>query len=122
MVEYVESESAGKAFDRYRYGADPNDRATLLLDGAARLKRIAAPHVRYGEIYSCDTRVVHTVVPTEVGVTATLIVRGPHTSPSTVVYCEPGRDTDQPNQPMAESDFRLLVKHVVTELRKRITR
>jgi hypothetical protein len=122
MVEYVESESAGKAFDRYRYGADPNDRATLLLDGAARLKRIAAPHVRYGEIYSCDVRVVHIVAPIEEGMTATVVVQGPHASPSTVVYCEPGRDTDQPNQPMSELDFRLLVKHVVTELRERITR
>jgi hypothetical protein len=118
MAEYRETEQGDKSYDRYRYGADPADPAALLPDGAAPLTRTASPYVRYGQIYSCDTSVVHTVAPNTVGLTATLVVQGPHRSSSTVVYCTPGRDADQPNRELTESDFTSLVTSVATAVRE----
>lgn len=119
MAQYVETECGGKPYDRYRYGVDPADPAALLRDGDARLARKSSPHVRFGGVYSCDIDVVHTVVPIGSGLTATLVVQGPHRSPSTRVYCLPGSDADQPNRELSEEDFRLLVKNVVTHIRAR---
>jgi hypothetical protein len=112
MVEYRETEEGGKPYNRYRYGGDPDDPAALRPDGSARLTRTGSPHVRCGEIYSCDTTIVHTVAPIALGVTATLVIQGPHRSSSTVVYCTPGRDDDQPNGELTKSDFTWLVKSV----------
>lgn len=114
MVEYAESTTTGRPYNRFRYGEDPSNPALLRADGSVRLERIATPHVWRGGVYTCDTAVVHTVVPVDNGLTATVVVQGPHRTPSTVVYCEPGLGADQPNRPLSESDFRLLVKEVVT--------
>lgn len=113
MEEFRETTHGGKPYDRYRYGANPADRAALLRDGTARLTRTDTPRVGRGDVYSCDTEVVHTVVPREAGLTATAVVQGPRRTPSTVVYCEPGTSDDQPNRDMTESDFLRLVKSVV---------
>ena len=116
MVEYQEVTDRGKLFTRYRYGTDPADPAALVADGAARLFKTRSPHVFRAEVYSCDTDVVHTVEPIGRGLTATVVVQGPHRTPDTVVYCAPGESDDQPNHPLSESDFHLLVKSVVTEV------
>lgn len=116
MAEYRETEQGGKPYDRYRYGCDAAGPAALLSDGAARLTRIASPHVGRGQIYSCDTTVVHTVAPIGAGLTATLVLQGPHRSSSTVVYCIPGRSEDQPNGVLTESDFTWLVKSVTAAI------
>ena|SRR5437763_749392 len=115
MEEFEETTRSGKLFDRYRYGADPANRAALLSDGAVRLKRVAAPHVRRGAVYQCDTDVVHTVRPIEAGLTATVVIQGPRRVRSTVVYCEPGQSDDQPNGMLTEEQFRWLLKSVVAE-------
>jgi hypothetical protein len=115
MVEYKENAQRGKLHTRYRYGGDPSNPAALRPDGDARLLRTNSPHVRPGQVYSCDTEVVHTVVPIAAGLTATLVVQGPHRSRSTVVYCEPGQSEDQPNGKLSESDFRRLVRSVLAE-------
>jgi hypothetical protein len=112
MAEYRETEQGGKPYDRYRYGTDPADPAALLPDGAARLTRTASPHVRRGQVYSCDTSVVHTVAPIAVGLTATLVIQGPHRSSSTAVYSPPGCCADHSNRELSESDFIWLVKSV----------
>jgi hypothetical protein len=104
MVEYTESDR-GARYTRYRYGADVTDRAALLADGSVRLARIAAPHVHRGQVYSCDTSVVHTVVPIGTALTATLVVQGPQRSPSTVVYRAPGLGDDQPNGELTVAQF-----------------
>lgn len=109
MVEYRETTEGGKAHDRYRYGADPANPAALLADGEARLAVEKIPHVRRGEVYACDTDVVHTVRPIDAGLTATVVIQGPHRTPTTVVYCEPGQTDDQPNGELTEADFRVLV-------------
>jgi len=116
MAEYRETEQGGKPYDRYRYGGDVAGPSGLLPDGAARLTRIASPHVSRGQVYSCDTTVVHTVEPIGSGLTATLVVQGPHRSSSTVVYCIPGRSADQPNGELTESDFTWLVKSVAATI------
>ncbi|TNC22950.1 hypothetical protein FG385_23850 [Amycolatopsis alkalitolerans] len=113
MVEYAESAN-GRPYDRYRYGEDPADPAALRADGHARLKKTGAPHVWRGGLYTCNTKVVHTVVPVDNGLTATVVVQGPHLTRSTVVYREPGQSDDQPNRPLTEGDFHLLVKEVIT--------
>ncbi|WP_410655006.1 hypothetical protein [Amycolatopsis sp. lyj-112] len=113
MVEYNETGEGGKPHDRYRYGADPADPAALLADGEARLKVVKSPHVRRGEVYSCDTGIVHTVRPIDAGLTATVVIQGTHRTPTTVVYCEPGQTDDQPNGDLTEHDFRMLVGAVV---------
>jgi hypothetical protein len=115
MVEYKENAHRGKLHARYRYGCDPTDPAALRPDGEVRLLRTNAPHVRPGQVYSCDTEVVHTVVPIAAGLTATLVIQGPRRSQSTVVYCEPGQSEDQPNGELSESDFRRLVRSVLAE-------
>jgi hypothetical protein len=118
MAEYRETERGGKPYDRYRYGGDAGDPAALLPDGVVRLTRIESPYVHRGQIYSCDTTVVHTVVPIGVGLTATLVIQGPHRSSSTVVYCTPGRSEDQPNGELSESDFIWLVKSVAAAINR----
>ncbi|RSN34977.1 hypothetical protein DMC61_05975 [Amycolatopsis sp. WAC 04169] len=109
MVEFHETADGGKPYDRYRYGADPANPAALLADGEARLEVEKTPHVRLGEVYSCDTAVVHTVRPIAAGLTATVVIQGPHRTGTTVVYCEPGESDDQPNGELTETDFRDLV-------------
>lgn len=106
MVEYAETGTGGSPYVRYRYGADPADRAALRRDGPVRLVPVRTPVARLGAVYSCDTAVVHTVAPVGAGLTATLVFQGPQRTPSTVVYREPGLGDDQPNLPLtpAEAD------------------
>lgn len=113
MVEYAETGAGGRPYERYRYGGDPGDPAALLADGPTRLVRVAAPHVHRGQIYSCDTDIVHTVAPISDDLTATLVVQGPQRTPTTVVYRSPGLGDDQPNGVVTESDVRALVGAVV---------
>jgi len=115
MVEYTEDSHRGKPYDRYRYGSDPANPAALRHDGEVRLFKVRSPHVTRGQVYSCDTSVVHTVRPIEAGLTATVVIQGPHQAQSTVVYCKPGQSDDQPNGELTESDFRLLAKSVLAE-------
>ncbi len=112
MAEFRETTEGGKAHDRYRYGADPANPAALLADGEARLEVENTPSVRRGDVYSCDTAIVHTVRPIDAGLTATVVIQGPHRTSTTVVYCEPGQTEDQPNGELTETDFRLLVGSV----------
>jgi hypothetical protein len=113
MVEYEENAERGKPYRRYWYGTDPADPAALVSDDDVRLKRVRPPHVWHGEVYTCDTAIVHTVRPVSADLTATVVVQGPRRTPTTVVYCAPGESDDQPNRPLSESDFQLLVKSVV---------
>ncbi|WP_236790715.1 hypothetical protein [Amycolatopsis sp. GM8] len=113
MVEYEESAS-GRPYHRFRYGADPENSAVLQADGQAQLKKVGTPHVWRGGIYTCVSDIVHTAVLVDNGLTATVVVQGPHRTRTTVVYREPGQSDDQPNRPLSESDFHLLVREVVT--------
>jgi hypothetical protein len=108
MVEYRETDQGGKHYDRYRYGADPTDRAALSPAGQTRLARRVNLHVHAGQVYRCDTDIVHTVAPIGQELTATLVVQGPRRTDSTVVYRKPGLGDDQPNGVLTESDFRTL--------------
>ncbi|MFC3455270.1 hypothetical protein [Amycolatopsis speibonae] len=121
MVEYGETSEGGELHTRYWYGVDPADPAALRRDGQAHLERLRAPRVRRGQVYSCDTEVVHTVRPIDASLTATLVVQGPHLSAKTVVYCLPGQTDDQPNGELTEEDFRVLVKSVVAAFGKRVS-
>ncbi|OXM49460.1 hypothetical protein [Amycolatopsis alba] len=121
MVEYGETAAGGDLHTRYWYGVDPADPAALRRDGQARLKKLRAPHVRYGQVYSCDTEVVHTVRPIDASLTATLVLQGPHRSAKTVVYCLPDQTDDQPNGELTEEDFRVLVGSVVAAFDKRVS-
>lgn len=121
MVEYSETTEGGKHHKRYWYGTDPANPAALLADGEARLKKTGSPHVRNGEVYSCDTTIVHTVRPLDAGLTATVVIQGPHRTPTTVVYCEPGQTDDQPNGELTETDFHLLVNSVMAAFEKGVT-
>ncbi|HEX3650045.1 MAG TPA: hypothetical protein VHV49_16575 [Pseudonocardiaceae bacterium] len=117
MVEYTESATRGRRYDRYRYGADPADRAALLADGDARLTRVRSLHNRPGGVYSCDTDVVHTVAPIGAALTATVVVQGPQRTPSTVVYRWPGLGDDQPNGVLTEADVLSLTGAVLAGYR-----
>lgn len=117
MVEYTESDTRGSHYDRYRYGADPADRAALVAAGSARLARLRSLHNRFGGVYSCDTDVVHTVAPIGDALTATLVVQGPQRTSSTVVYRPPGLGGDQPNGALTESDVRSLTGDVLAAYR-----
>ncbi|RSM38468.1 hypothetical protein DMA12_32695 [Amycolatopsis balhimycina DSM 5908] len=112
MVEFTETAEGGKAFRRYRYGADLANPAALTADGEVRLKRRAVPHVQGGDVYTCDTSIVHTVRPIDAGLTATVVVQGPRRTPTTVVYCAPGESDDQPNFDLTEADFEEIVSEV----------
>ncbi|MEV7038044.1 hypothetical protein [Amycolatopsis sp. NPDC051061] len=116
MVEFTETTERGKPFRRFRYGADPANPAALVSDGEVRLKRRAVPHVQTGDVYTCDTSIVHTVRPVDAGLTATVVVQGPRRTPTTVVYCEPGESDDQPNFDLTEEDFQELVTAVLASL------
>lgn len=122
MVEFAETAVGGKPFRRYRYGADPANPAALVADGEAWLKRRAVPHVQRGDVYTCDTAVVHTVRPIDGALTATVVVQGPRRTPATVVYCEPGESDDQPNFDLTEADFDELVTAVLASLDSEVAR
>lgn len=114
IVEYAEAET-GRRHDRYRYGADPADRAALVADGTARLARLRQLHNRLGGVYPCEIDVVHTVVPIGAALTATLVVQGPRRTRDTVVYRPSGLGDDQPNGVLTESDLRCLIDNVLAE-------
>ncbi|WIY02137.1 hypothetical protein QRX60_50505 [Amycolatopsis mongoliensis] len=116
MVEFAETADGGKPFRRYRYGADPANPAALVADGEVRLRRRASPHVQSGDVYTCDTSIVHTVRPVDAGLTATVVVQGPRRTSTTVVYCEPGESDDQPNFDLTRADFEELVTTVLAKL------
>ena len=116
MVEFAETAEGGKPYQRYRYGADPANPAALVADGEVRLKRHGVPHVQSGDVYTCDTSIVHTVRPIDAGLTATVVVQGPRRTSTTVVYCEPGESDDQPNVDLTEADFRELASELLATL------
>lgn len=120
MVEFAEAAEGGKPYRRYRYGVDPANPAALLSDGEVRLKRCGVPHVQKGDIYACDTSVVHTVRPIDAGLTATVVVQGPRRTPTTVVYCEPGESDDQPNFDLADADFVELLSELLSDLENEV--
>jgi len=121
MVEYGETSEGGELHSRFWYGADPADPAALRRDGQAYLKKLRTPHVRRGQVYSCDTEIVHTVRPIDASLTATVVVQGPHRSAKTVVYCLPDQTDDQPNGELTESEFRLLIDSVVAASTERVS-
>ncbi len=114
MVEYAETSTGGTPYVRYRYGADPADRAALRRDGPARLVPVRTPVARPGAVYSCDTTVVHTVTPVGTALTATLVLQGPQRTPSTVVYRDPALGDDQPNLPLTSTEAHDLITAVLT--------
>ncbi|MEV6825377.1 hypothetical protein [Amycolatopsis sp. NPDC051102] len=122
MVDFAESTEGGKPYRRYRYGTDPTDPAALVADGEVRLKRRGVPHVQNGEVYTCDTSIVHTVRPIDAGLTATVVVQGPRRTPTTVVYCEPGESDDQPNFELTDADFVALVTQLLPTLDSEVAR
>ncbi|EOD67568.1 hypothetical protein H480_15826 [Amycolatopsis vancoresmycina DSM 44592] len=115
-VEFAETAERGKPFRRYRYGTDPANPAALVADGEVRLARRAVPHVRGGDVYTCDTEIVHTVRPIDAGLTATVVIQGPRRTPTTVVYCEPGESDEQPNTELTAAGFHELVTAVLASL------
>jgi hypothetical protein len=121
MVEFTETAEGGKAFRRYRFGADFANPAALTADGEVRLKRRAVPHVQGGDVYTCDTSIVHTVRPIDAGLTATVVVHGTRRTPTTVVYCAPGESDDQPNFDLTEADFKELVGEVLSNLDRAVS-
>ncbi|MBE8517215.1 hypothetical protein ILP97_06780 [Amycolatopsis sp. H6(2020)] len=122
MVEFAESPEGGKPYRRYRYGTDPANPAALVADGEVRLKRRGVPHVQSGDVYTCDTSIVHTVRPIDAGLTATVVVQGPRRTPTTVVYCEPGESDDQPNGELTGADFVELVTELLPTLDSEVAR
>jgi hypothetical protein len=116
MVEFAETAEAGKPYRRHRYGTDSANSAALVADGEVRLKRRGVPHVQGGDVYTCDTSVVHTVRPIDAGLTATVVVEGPRRTPTTAVYCEPGESDDQPDFDLSEADLGALVTAVLASL------
>lgn len=122
MVEFTETAEGGRPFRRYRYGTDPADPAALVADGDAGLKRQVTRHVEGGGTYTCDTAIVHTVRPIDAGLTATVVLQGPHLTPTTVVYCEPGESDDQPNGDLTPDDFETLVTAVLASLESEAAR
>ncbi|GLZ34831.1 hypothetical protein Lesp02_70180 [Lentzea sp. NBRC 105346] len=103
-VEYAES-SGGMSYHRYHYGADPNDRARLVADAPVELTAVRSPFIRRGQIYTCDTSVIHTVRPAGDALTATLVLQGPQKTSTTAVYLMPGTSEDQPNGVLTPDDF-----------------
>lgn len=113
MVEYRETNEGGQPYRRYRYGMDPRNTAALRVDGTTRLIRTSSPHALVGQVYSCDTSVVHTVRPIGRALTATVVFQGPRRSSSTVVYREPTLGDDQPNGVLTESNLHELAASVI---------
>lgn len=113
MVEYAETGTGGMPYNRFRYGADPADRAALVSDGLVRLRVVGRPSARPGQVYSCDTAVVHTVAPVGTGLTATLVFQGPQRTSSTVVYRELELGDDQPNLPLSAAQAVQLIGAVL---------
>jgi len=113
VTEYQEAAEGGKPYTRYHYGTNPAEPAALVANGAVRLGEVKWPRLTRGDVYSCDTEVVHTAEPLGADLTATAVVQGPRRTPATAVYCAPGESDDQPNRPLSVSELRLLVKAIV---------
>lgn len=116
VPEYREDAGTGAPFTRYRYGTDPARPAALVADGAVRLVGTRSPQVLKGAVYACDTEVIHTLEPLGQGLTATVVVQGPHRTSATAVYCAPGESEDQPNRALSVAEFQELASAVVAEV------
>lgn len=116
LPEYREVTRGGELFTRYRYGVDPARPAVLVADGPVRLVARKTRLLSRGGVYSCDTQVIHTAEPLGRGLTATLVIQGPHRTSTTAVFCVPGQSDDQPNGSLSVADFHLLVQAVLAEV------
>jgi hypothetical protein len=72
--------------------------------------------IRTCDRYAVSTETVHTVDPMGTSVVATLVVQGPPRLESTVVYCVPGEDNEQPGWPIRPREVRQLVHAVLGAL------
>lgn len=110
-TEYEESID-GAPFHRHRYTGGGID-AVLISDVHIGLTVAGARTIATHESYDVTTDVVHTIEPLGTSLVATLLVQGPPKLDSTLVYCAPGQQADQPGIPISADDFRKLVRDML---------
>lgn len=116
VPEYREDAESGAPFTRYRYGADPAYPARLIAEGGVHLVETRSPQILRGEVYACDTEVIHTLEPLGQDLTATVVVQGPHRTSVTAVFCAPCESEDQPNRSLSVMELQELLSAVVAEV------
>lgn len=93
------------------------DGRELVTDGCAHLCDAGSYIVAKGDRYATRTETVHTVKPLGRGLVATLLVQGPHTSSSTLVYRLPGTPlSNQVTNPIEDQEVRSLITEVDSRL------
>lgn len=110
-THYAEA-AGGMSYVRYLYGGG-RDVGMLSPAGNATLVTTDVADVRAHDRYAVTTDTVHTVDPLGTSLVATLVVQGAPRVESTVVYCAPGQDADQPGRPIRPEDVRQLLRAVV---------
>ncbi|WP_433290771.1 hypothetical protein ACQPZQ_00255 [Pseudonocardia sp. CA-142604] len=110
-AEYEES-TDGAPFHRHRYTGGGID-AVLISDVPTGLTGTKKRTISTHEIYDVTTDVIHTIEPLGTSLVATLLVQGPPKMESTLVYCAPGQQADQPGIPISADDVRKLVRDML---------
>jgi len=110
-TEYEEC-ADGAPFHRHRYTGGGID-AALISDVHIGLTVKTHGTIATHESYDVTTHVVHTIKPRGTSLIATLLVQGPPKLDSTLVYCAPGQQADQPGVPISADDVRKLMRDML---------
>ena len=106
-THYVES-GMGSRYIRHAYMS-----GTLSPVGDVLLEEGESHDVHTRDIYTIDTKIVHTVRPLGTALVATLVVQGKPRLESAPVYCLPGTPVDEPVKPISADEVRDLVHQVL---------
>lgn len=108
-----EKAQAGEPFERHDYGRRPDGSYYLRPAEPVRLAPVHRAERRTGEVYGCHRSVLHTAVPVDVGLAASLVLRGPRSREATRVYLPPGASVPDEEQPLSVDELRLLLDDVI---------
>ncbi|MEJ2889276.1 hypothetical protein [Actinomycetospora aeridis] len=112
-VQHFVQHPDGLEHDRFRWGPELDG---LQPAGTATLRSSPVVVRPAGDVYRCDTSVVHTAEPLGRGLVATLVLQGADRASVTEVYRRPDQAPDRPPRDLAKSELCALLDTTLAEL------
>lgn len=103
-----------REYIRYQYSRDTT--GFLADPEPARLRVSGIRRHTRGDVYNCATTVLHVVAPIGTALVATVVLQGPVTQDSTLVYSQRGRPTGAREKPISAAVLRSLLLDVEAEI------